>query len=163
MKYINLLIITLLFVACSTNETGIYKKSTEVANKVEGKIPAPWKNISTEGSDFALKNEKTKSIFLFNSACRKFEASNLNTLTSSILTGLEDLKFIEKKNSFYQEREAAEVLASGKLDGVLRFFKIITVQKNSCIYDYVLISTTLKNIESDTPALKDFLQGIILK
>ncbi len=53
-------------------------------------IPNPWVEISAEGSDYALSNEKTQSIFLFNSACRKYEASNLNVLTSSILSGLDE-------------------------------------------------------------------------
>lgn len=163
MKHILLSILFLLLAACSSTENGPYKKSKEFTNTIAENIPAPWKEISAEGSDFALENNKSRSIFLFNSACRKYEGSNLDTLTSSMLAGIEELKFIEKKNSFYQEREAAEVLASGKLDGIERFFKIITIQKNNCIYDYVLISTNQKNIELDTPSMKTFLERIILK
>lgn len=119
--------------------------------------------MNAEASDYALENIKTKSFFILNSACRKYEASNLNTLTSSILSGIENLNIIEKKNSFYQGREAAEVVASGTLDGIQRFFRIITIHKNNCIYDYVLISTNRKNIETDTPAFYTFLERIILK
>jgi hypothetical protein len=160
-----LLFSTLLFClfACSSAENGTYKKSSEIQNNLKENIPTPWGEISAEGSDFALENKNTKSFFLFNSACRKYEGSNLNTLTSSMLSGLENVKIIEKKNSFYQQRDAAEVLASGRLDGIERFFKIITIQKNSCIYDYVLIATNKHTLESDSPALQIFLQRIILK
>ncbi len=163
MKTLFLIILALLFTACSSTENGPYKKSKQVDNQLEENVPSPWREVNAEGSDYALQNRLTNSFFLFNSACRKYEGSNLNTLTSSILTGIEDLKIIEKKNSTYQEREAAEVLASGKLDGVERFFKIITIQKNNCIYDYVLISTSKKNIETDLLTMKDFMQRIIIK
>lgn len=86
----------------------------------------------------------------------------MNALTTSILTGIEDVKITEKKDAFYQGREAVEVTANGKLDGITRFFKIVTIQKNNCIYDYVLISTDTKNLEKDSNDLLVFLGRIIL-
>lgn len=163
MRHIFFILFFILLYSCSSNETTIYKKSTEIINNLKSNVPRPWKEISADASDYALENKQTKSLFILNSACRKYEASNLSTLTSSILSGIDNLKIIEKKNSFYQEREAAEVVASGTLDGVERFFKIITIHKNNCIYDYVLISTNQKNLETDTPALHSFLERIILK
>lgn len=156
MKHLFLAIFFLILCSCSSTGSGVYKKSTDVSNNLQSNIPYPWKQINAEGSDYALENSSSKSLFLFNSACRKYEGSNLDTLTSSILAGIDDVNIIEKKNVFIQEREAVQVFASGKLDGVERFFKIITIQKNFCIYDYVLISTNKKNIEADTPALQTF-------
>lgn len=161
MKKITLLFIILIFSACSS-DSGTYKKSDNIVNHLTKNIPRPWSEISSEGSDYALQNNKTKSIFLFNSSCRKYEGSTLNALTTSILTGIEDVKITEKKNIFHQDREAAEVSANGKIDGISRYFKIITVQKNNCIYDYVLISTTPKNLEADSVDLKVFSERIIL-
>lgn len=161
MKHILLLSFVLLYCSCST-DSGLYKKSPSVVNQLSKAPPAPWSEISTEGADFALQNRFSKSLFLFNSACRKYEASNLNSLTSSMLAGIDDLKITERNIVSYQEREAVEVAANGKLDGVLRFFKIVTILKNNCIYDYVLISTNQKNLNTDSPALKLFLQRIIL-
>lgn len=147
--------------ACSS-DSGTYKKSTNIVNHLTRNVPRPWSEINSEGSDYALQNNKTKSIFLFNSSCRKYEGSNLNALTSSLLTGIEDVNMTEKKNTVYQEREALEITANGKLDGVARYFKIITLQKNNCIYDYMLISTSAKNLEADSVDLKTFLERIIL-
>ena len=161
MKHFLLLAFIFFYGSCSS-DTGLYKKSLNVENQLMNKPPAPWSVISSEGSDYALQNKTTKSLFLFNSACRKNEASTLEALTSSILTGLEDVAITEKNTVTYQEREAVEVAANGKLDGILRFFRIITIQKNNCIYDYVLISTNKKNLDADSPALKLFLSRIIL-
>jgi hypothetical protein len=161
MKNIIVLIIFNLISACSS-DSGAYKKSGNIVNHLLKNAPQPWNEINSEGSDYALNNQKTKSIFLFNSSCRKYEGSTLNALTSSILTGIENVKITERKNVFYQERESVEVTAFGNLDGVTRYFKIITIQKNSCIYDYVLISTNNKNLELDSVDLKMFLERIIL-
>ena len=160
MKHI-LLFSILLFFSCSS-DSGLYKKSLNVNNQLIEDSPDAWAKISSEGSDFALQNKISNSLFLFNSACRKHEASTLNALTTSILAGLDDVKIIEKSNTFYQGREAIEVVANGKLDGIQRFFRIITIQKNNCIYDYLLISTNQKNLDADSSALKLFLKRIIL-
>ena len=162
MKIILFSVFIILFSACSS-ESGVYRKSREVENLLENSIPAPWREISSEGSDYALQNNSTNSIFLFNSSCRKYEGGTLNSLTGAMFAGIDDLKISEKKNVTHQGREAAEVTASGSVDGIQRFFKIVTLQKNSCIYDYILISTNMKNITDDTPALTTFLQKIILK
>lgn len=161
MKHILFLSFFLLYCSCAT-DNGLYKKSSSVVNQLKIEIPNPWSEISTEESDYALQNKNTKSLFLFNSACRKYEASTLSALTSSMLAGIEDVKITEKNTVTHQGRDAVEVAANGKLDGVLRFFKIVTIQKNNCIYDYVLISTNQKNLSNDSSAFKLFLQRIIL-
>lgn len=163
MNKILFLIMTFFLSACASTDNGIYKKSSQVENTIQSNIPSYWSEVNNEGSDFALINNKTKSFFLFNSACRKFEVSSLNALTSSILSGIDDLKILEKKNVTYQQREATDVLASGRLDGIERYFKIVTIQKNNCIYDYVLISQNKKMLENDKSDFLNFLQRIILK
>ena len=151
----------LIISACASNN-GIYKKSENVVNEITKKIPYPWKEINNEGSDYALSNEETHSIFLFNSSCRKFQSSSLTTLTSSILTGIEELKVIEKNSIFTQDRNAIEIVVNGKLDGISRAFKIVTVQKNNCIYDYVLISINTDSLNKDSKHFKTFLERIKL-
>ncbi len=161
MKLLIILMFAIFISGCSS-EKGSYAKSERVTNQLIKNIPNPWKEINSEGSDFALANSRTKSIFLFNSACRKYEGSDLKALTSSLLTGLEDLQILEKKITYFQEREASELKVSGKLDGVLRYLKIITIQKNNCIYDYVLISSSSNLLDQDLIFLNDFLKRIVL-
>ena len=161
MKILFFIIIIIAIASCSS-ERNNYSKSESVTNHIAKNIPTPWKQISGEGSDFALTNNATKSIFLFNSSCRKYEGSNLNSLTTSLLTGIDDLNINERKSIFIQERDASEISLSGKIDGVQRFLKIITVQKNSCIYDFVLIATNAKNLSGDSSYLNQFLTGIVI-
>lgn len=156
------IVIATVLTSCASSDSGRYTKSDHVTNALAKKIQEPWKEIKSEGSDFALTNTNSNSFFLFNSSCRKFEASNLNTLTASILTGLDNLEIIERTSVTHHDREAVLVTAKGKLDGITRFFKILTTQKNSCIYDYVLIATNKKNLDTDTADFNSFTQSIKL-
>lgn len=145
-----------------SQDAGNYSKSTNVENKIAKMNLSPWSYVKSEGSDFSLFNNLTKSYFLFNSACRKNELSTLKTLTSSMFAGIENVEFIEKSMTTHQDRDAALVIASGKVDGVTRYFRILTTQKNSCIYDYVLISTNKTTLDKDTTDFNSFTQYIIL-
>jgi hypothetical protein len=145
----------------SSNENGAYTKSVSFQNNIEKNIPKNWEKLKSEGSDFALYNTKTKSTFVLNTACRKSENSSLNALTSSILTGIDDLVIIYKKSLTLHEREAQELRVEGKVDGVKTYFNIITLQKNYCIYDLVLISSNLKKLDLDYKNYKKFVDGII--
>ncbi len=162
-KFFALLII-LLISSCSSNDIddGVYSKSISVSYRVTELARSPWKEVQNEGSDLALLNNKTKSFFLFNSACRKYESSNLTTLTASIFTGINDLTYIEKNKTIYQEREAILASAQGTIDGVVRFFRVMTTQKNNCIYDFALITTSKKNLDADTDDFNKFINLIRL-
>lgn len=162
-KYIVLLFLLSSCGLFKVQETGNYSKSVDVQNNLVRMNLEPWSTIKNEGSDFSLFNNLTKSYFLFNSACRKNELSNLKVLTSSMFAGIDDLNFIEKTTTPFQGREAALVLASGKVDGVTRYFKVLTTQKNYCIYDFVLIAINQNTLEKDTADFNSFTQHIILK
>jgi len=154
----------ILLTSCSSNDIdeGVYSKSTNVSYKISDLTSKFWSEVQNEGSDLALLHKDTKSFFLFNSACRKYESSNLNTLTASIFTGINDLDYMEKNRTIYQDREAILASAKGTIDGVTRYFRVMTTQKNSCIYDFALISTSKKNLDSDTDDFNKFINLIKL-
>ena len=145
-----------------TNESGTYTKSSNVHNNLQKNLPPNWQLIDKETSDFAISNKSSGSVFVINSACRKFEASNLNSLTSSILSGVEIVNVIDRKIITLQGRDAIDMTVQGKVDGVSRFFHLTTTQKNNCIYDFVLISTNEHNLEMDNKDFQVFLNRIEL-
>lgn len=159
MKKILFLIFITVLSACSSNENnGAYTKSKTVENNLSRAVKLPWKQIDNNGSDLALNNTKSNSIFIFNSACRKFDPSNLPTLTNSILTGIDNVEISEKTTTTHQDREAVLVVAKGNVDGITRYFRVLTTQKNNCIYDYALISTTEAHLIKDTKDFNNFIQ-----
>lgn len=161
MKRLMPLLFIFLF-SCASSDNGTYEKSNNIENNLKKYVSLPWTETQTEGSDFALFNQRSKSFFLINSACRKFEVSSLNALTSSMLAGIERLEFLERETINYQERDAQLIVAKGTIDGVSRFFRIMTTQKNNCIYDFVLISTNKKNLDTDTVNFNQFINYIKL-
>lgn len=162
MKNILLIIFITVLSACSSADNGVYTKSTFVENGLKKNKPKSWKEVDNQGSDYALLNTKSDSFFVFNSACRKFDPSNLPTLTNSILSGINDVEIINKTNTEHQGREAVLVTAKGSMDGISRYFRILTTQKNNCIYDYALISIDAKTLEADTPDFNSFTQQLKL-
>ncbi len=157
-----LFFVFLLITACSSTDNGAYTKSTSVQDDLTKSLPSQWKHVDDEGSDIALTNKSTNSFFLFNSACRKYESSNLSVLTNSMLTGIDNVEYISKEKTTHQDRDANIVIAKGSMDGVERFFRIMTTQKNNCIYDFALISTTMANLEKDTADFNRFIQQLKL-
>lgn len=159
MKKFLLFIFIAVFSACSSNEnSGSYTKSKNVENNLSRTIKSPWKPIDSNGSDLAFNNTKSSSIFIFNSACRKFDPSDLPTLTNSILTGIDSVEISEKTMTTHQDREAVLIVAKGAVDGITRYFRILTTQKNNCIYDYALISTSESHFSKDTSDFNNFIQ-----
>jgi len=166
MKKAILLISILYLSACSmfsSNESGAYVKSKNYINSLEKITPSNWTRLTDDGADFALLNKKSNSIFLINSACRKNEFSSLNALSSSLIAGIADIEILDRKNIEHQGREAQEIRLTGKVDGVKSFINILTTQKNNCIYDFVLISKTLKKLEADYPNFQDFISKVTLE
>ncbi|MBC7715173.1 MAG: hypothetical protein H7177_17645 [Rhizobacter sp.] len=153
-----LFILLILVTACSSADNGAYVKSKTVNNQLTANLKAPWVAVEDEGSDLALNNKNTKSFFLFNSACRKNEMSNLSVLTNSMLAGINNVDYIERKQIQFQDRDASVVIAKGSIDGIERFFRILTTQKNNCIYDFALIATSMKNLQKDSEDFDKFSQ-----
>lgn len=160
-KHLLLILLTVLY-ACSSADNGVYTKSDSVSNGLKKNLPKSWREVESGGSDYALQNTSSHTFFIFNSACRKFDPSNLPTLTNSIMAGINDVEIIEKLTTEHQGREAVLLTAKGSMDGITRFFKILTTQKNNCIYDYALIATDAKTLESDTKDFNNFTQQLKL-
>lgn len=152
----------ILIVSCSSmkSDNGVYEKSTSYKNSFVKSPPRNWKKINNEGSDFALESTLNGNIFIINSACRKYVTSNLPNLTQSILSGIDNLDIIKEEIIHYQDRDAVLLKAKGSIDGVTRFFKLLTLQKNSCIYDFILIANTLNTLEQHEKDFDTFINGI---
>lgn len=161
MKIIIILMLALIASCSSTkSDNGVYEKSTSYKNPYTSHPPKAWKKISSEGSDFALSSTLNGNLFIINSACRKYLTSTLPNLTQSILSGIDNLEVITEETLHYQERDALLLKAKGSIDGVTRFFKLLTLQKNNCIYDFILIANSLNTLEQHDKEFHNLINGI---
>lgn len=117
---------------------------------------ANWNSIDPDKSDYAFVHEQSGSILLISSTCKKYEASSYTQLTSTLLSGLDELAFEDATEVKIFGRKGNRVEANASLDGVQTYFLILTLRKNRCLYDYALITATKqyrKQLKGDFDAL----------
>lgn len=119
-----------------------------------------WEEINPDSSDFAFANKSSKSTILAQSYCKKYQASSLEVLSNNILNGINNLQTLEKKEVFTFGRQGIQSVASGFIDGVKVYLEMVNIQKDSCLYDFILISTSLENLKKDHNDFETFLKGL---
>lgn len=123
-------------------------------------LPAGWNRLAPEGSDHAFENPQTNSIITINSLCKRYESTSLKQLTYNILGGLDDTEIEEAQVLHFNSRDALRTKSKARIDGVPVYLIIQTTRKNNCIYDFLLISTSEQNRETDQQAFNELLTGI---
>lgn len=124
-----------------------------------------WTSISPDMADLAFLNNGTGSIMTANSQCKKYEKTTLDQLAENILrgSGIEGLEIVEKNPTTFSEREALKVIAFGKVDGVKTYFTLLTLRKNRCVYDFILVSNSEKSFKKDQKDFERFLKTVKIK
>ncbi len=117
-----------------------------------------WKEVDPDLSDLAYTNTKTGSIILFNSLCKKYDNSSLTNLQKNLLSGLDNIRIINREDVSLYNRKAIKLTANARLDGVLVYLDVYTVKKNRCVYDFVLISSSQNKIAIDRNDFQVFLK-----
>ena len=121
-----------------------------------------WRAIGPDSSDYAFISSKTKSTIIAQSFCKKYHSTSLELMSSTILNGIDDLKTIERKEILLSEREGLRTLAQGAIDGVPIFLNLVSVNKDLCLFDFALISTSAENLKNDEKSFEEFLKGLSL-
>lgn len=117
-----------------------------------------WKRINPGSADHAFQNTSSNSIILLNSLCHKYESTSLKHLISNMLGGLDQVSIIKEERMTYAKRDSLRRFVTGKTDGVPVYLIIQTVRKDSCIYDFILISADQDLQSSDIDDFDKFLE-----
>lgn len=142
----------------SSDDNGVYTKSPFIKSNY---VLNNWKTSSKQkGADLVLEKKKSQSLIVLNSNCRKNQFTSLENLKTSLMNGIENVEVIDEKATTLHDREAIESSFSGSVDGVKRFMKLVVFQRDNCIYDIFLISSSLKKFESDQKDFEKFSSGI---
>lgn len=118
-----------------------------------------WVQVDSDQSDFAYKNIKSNSFLIINSNCKKYIANSLKGLTATMLSNITDLTIEKQTTHILKKREALSTYASGKVDGIKTHLVIITIKKNRCIYDFILISASKDSMAMDNSALMELINN----
>lgn len=162
-------ILSLAFIIVSVSACALFGNPDPRADKSRDYIvefsDGLWTPISPDMADAAYLNNATGSIITTNSQCKKYEKNTLDQLADNILrgSGIEDVEIIEKKPTTFSERDALQMTVQGKADGVKTFLNFLTLKKNRCVYDFILVSNSEKSFKKDQKAFERFLKTVKIK
>lgn len=150
------ILLLILLAACSfTGKENLRKSERYTVNfDLEG-----WSSIAPKGADHAIISDQTKSILILNSLCGLYEATSLNHLTSNMMGGIENISIQDEQERKLVNRKSLRTYAAGEIDGVPISLIIETVRKNSCIYDFALISSTKEVRAKDEKSFNQLLSS----
>ena len=75
-----------------------------------------------------------------------------------MLGGLDQVNIVKEEKMTYAKRESLRRFVTGKTDGVPVYLIIQTLRKDSCIYDFILISANQDLQTSDVDDFNKFLE-----
>lgn len=123
-------------------------------------LSSNWNPITPDTADYAVQNPISGSVITANSMCKKYDSTSLKHLTINILSGVESVQVLSTEHSKFSGRDSLHTAIKGKLDGVQTYMDIVTVRKNRCVYDFILISPNRKTFERDQVSFKEFLTKV---
>jgi len=158
----NSIIIGLALLVCSSCSLLVGSSDNDLKSETMriNYLSSNWQPITPDSADYAVQNPVSGSVITANSMCKKYDSTSLKHLTINILSGVESPIELSSITLQFNAREALQTAIKGKLDGVLTFMDILTVRKNRCVYDFILISPNRKTFERDQRDFKQFLSDV---
>jgi hypothetical protein len=107
-----------------------------------GEIPPTWHRLDVKNVRLAFRDEPAESTVLVNARCgQDSDDVPLAALMQHLFLMFTERETIEQKVVPMDGREAMHVVMRAKLDGVPKMFDAYVLKKDSCVYDFVLISS----------------------
>ncbi len=149
--------LVIFFTIISCSSSSVDPKSTNYKVNFES---SEWEKIGADKSDFAFSKSKTNSIMMVNSTCQKYKDVPLVNLQDSLLTGIDELTIIEQEKINWAGREAINLRANGKIDGVTVNLIVRILKRNRCNYDFILIQPKEELLKKDTGDFLKMLESV---
>jgi hypothetical protein len=118
-----------------------------------------WKTTDPRESDHAWVQESRGDVILANSFCGEFQDLPLETLALKTFNGYEEFKPLGKNDTQWQGREAFEMEAQARVDGVLVLLHLRNYRRDHCYYDFLLV-TPRSSSEASLQAFQRMLDGV---
>ena len=124
---------TLFFVGCVS--VSLNSGKTKKAQDLKMKEPQnPFHSIKTDNADYAWQSDKTGNTIAVLSECNTPTDISLKNLESDSLTALSQIKIVNSEKQTFNNREALQTTADGKVDGVPIRLDLLVFKKNYCNY-----------------------------
>lgn len=139
---------------CSTSHfDGRVFRRDDVAFRLEH-VPPTWRSIEINDTALAFRDDENASTVAINGRCGKdAEDVPLRSLTQHLFLQFTERRLEEQELVPLDGREALRTEMTAKLDGVEKYFHVVVLKKDGCVYDFLQIA--------DQPADPDVFLGFV--
>src|SRR5688572_15647909 len=144
-----------LAVACSSPpfDGHVFRKG-DVAFRLEH-LPPSWRRLEVSDTALAFRDEENAATVAINGRCGKdAEDVPLQSLTQHLFLQFTDRQLGDQELFTLDGREALRTEMVAKLDGVPKYFHVVVLKKDGCVYDFLQIA----NQHQDKDQFLDFVR-----
>jgi hypothetical protein len=141
---------------CSTThfDGQVFRKG-DVAFRLE-RLPSGWRHIEISDTALAFRDDDNAATVAINGRCGKdAEDVPLQSLTQHLFLQFTDRQLEQQEVFPLDGREALRTEMVAKLDGVPKYFHVVVLKKDGCVYDFLQIA----NRHQDASEFLDFVRG----
>jgi hypothetical protein len=119
-------------------------------------LPPTWRSIEINDTALAFRDDENASTVAINGRCGKdAEDVPLRSLTQHLFLQFTERRLEEQQILPLDGREALATQMVAKLDGVEKYFHVVVLKKDGCVYDFLQIANT----HQDPVHFLEFVQG----
>lgn len=120
-----------------------------------------WRRVTIPTANVAWVDDDDGAALLVNSHCDGVQDAPLEGLAGELMIGMTERDVQEQRVVPFAGREALEMMASGKLDGVLRQRALFVLKKDGCVYDVVYDAPPV-HFDAGLPAFRRVRDGLVV-
>jgi hypothetical protein len=142
--------------SCSTThfDGQVFRKG-DVAFRL-AHLPPTWRHIEISDTALAFRDDQNAATVAINGRCGKdAEDVPLQSLTQHLFLQFTERKLEDQELLPLDGREALRTEMIAKLDGVQKYFHVVVLKKDGCVYDFLQIA----NRHQDKDEFLDFVRG----
>jgi hypothetical protein len=127
----------------------------DVAFRLEH-LPPSWRRIEINDTALAFRDDQNAATVAINGRCGKdAEDVPLSSLTQHLFLQFTERQLTDQEVFPLDGREALRTEMVAKLDGVQKYFHVVVLKKDGCVYDFLQIA----NQHQDRDVFLDFVRG----
>lgn len=129
-----------------------------------GMPPAAWQLLatSTEGASVQWRHRDDASGLQVDGRCgTRFDAP-LKRIERQLLMGFDAVELAASQPRHLHGRDALQSDFRARIDGVTRYFRIVTFKREGCSFDYVLTTSNSALQKTHAPTLEALVQAFVL-
>ncbi len=136
----------------------ISKNNVKKAQGVNFRPPdLPFKKIESDDIDVGWRNDKNGNTITVLSDCENPYDPSLANIEEGVVSGLQELKKINSKESMYNGRASRQSVFTGTVDGIPTKINLMIFKKNNCIYVLSFLAL-IQHYNHDEAKFQTFLQ-----